>query len=489
MVTVVTINGNDIVLKTNRVAPLFMAMNKEQIDEVFKILSNEITNYAYSINSLSVGTDTYIGTIDGIIKKMSQKGMLEYKKMYECNRCGKLYESNENDGILTARGWVRFCPDCIEKYTEICPECGKRRLIGETVELVHEDGTIVQCCYKGMQERNYLYRCTNCRRAYKLNWEDEDELCPICRKTHVICPDCGCAYEKGSLIDGICSQCEKRRKVLNAIKSYSHKPRPIFKSLRNEPQPIEYMGMEWEMELQEDSTYKRRKNKMVEDEDWVSDDRHRFFAAELGELTKDWGYCKSDGSLKYGVEFVTHPISLKAWEQEYYSKLVVIKELMKKWGCKTKASTAGIHIHYSRGNLGALVEKRICWLMSQPKNHEFMRKFSHRNAENMQHWARQHSDWNNSIKSFEPDIEERYRIVNVCPADTIEFRCFGYTVDVDELMAYLHAVDSIVNYCRDHKNADIENANIVEVITYRNTEEMTKYLKKRRDLADVCSNM
>ena len=482
MVTIVQINGQEFVFKTENLSKIFKAMNKEQIDFLFRCLS--IKDCATE-NSLILSTESYTGTLIKGFEKLSEAGLINFKKMHECDKCNKTFAAGIQNSIYTKHGKVVMCDDCLREHAEKCPTCKNLRLKTEVIQLVNSDKTITSCCMAGIKQLDNVRKCQHCNNIYQYKstiFRSSKLLCPICRDKFDICDNCGRSVKKGLLTNGICDTCIKERKVRDAIKSYSYKPDPIFMNAKVEHTPIEYMGLEWEMELIADSTFKKRKRKMVENDEWTESKRHKFFAYELGELTKDWGYCKSDGSLNYGVEFVTHPISLKAWEQIFYPKLLAVSECMKSWGCKTKAATAGIHIHYSRSKLDSATIKRICWLLSQPDNFEFMRKFCHRNADNMNHWSKKHSDWSSCLDRFCCDTSDRYRIVNLQNNNTIEFRCFGYTIDPDEIMIYLYAVDSIVNYCRDHKNQDVEKANIVEVLTYRNTEKMVEYLEKRSDL-------
>jgi hypothetical protein len=483
MITILEINNKDYVLKIENLSQIFRAMSKEQIDIFFRYITGESRQPRYDV---IVGTDTYIGSIINVFEKMSKQGIIGYKKMHECGKCRKAFIATKDNEVVTRRGKTILCKDCLQELSEECPHCHSRRLKTEVVQFVADDKTIISCCYKGIHEQEeHLHNCVHCRRLFVNNswhFSSSHTLCPICRDEFDVCDDCGRPVEKGKLINGICERCHKAKKVKDAIKSYSYKPDPKFICAKEENTPIEYMGLEWEMELIADSTFKKRKHKMVENDEWLEDRRHTFFAYELGELGKDWAYCKSDGSLNYGVEFVTHPITLKAWIEDYYPKLLSISECMKAWGCRTKAATAGIHVHFSRSKLDSATIKRICWLLSQTDNFEFMRKFCHRNADNMNHWAKRHSNWSSPLDSFMPDTNNRYKIVNLCNSHTIEFRCFGYTNNADEIMIYLYAVDSIVNYCRDHKNQDVEKANMIEVLTYRNTEKMVEYLEKRSDL-------
>ena len=485
MVTVITLNDKEYVLKYENIATILKAMTRPQLDLLFTKFEHDVPKPYFS---KIISNCSYIASISKAFEKLAQEGIVGYKKMLECSHCGKLIAINDGNKVETKRGTVYYCEECLETQTEICPTCNKRKLKTETILLVNEDKTIITCCYPGVAHAENIRSCSHCRKLYVSKrdfWGNlTDRLCPICKEEYEICDNCGRAVLKDDIKGGMCSACIKSRKVRDAIKSYGYKPDPVFICAKDEVAYPEYMGLEWEMELIADSTYKRRKVRAVEDSEWNNSERNKFFAYELNTLAEDWAYCKSDGSLDYCVEFVTHPITLKAWEKDYYSKLQAIKECMKAWGCRTKASTAGIHIHFSRSKLDDATIKRICWFLSQTDNYEFMRKFCHRNKDNMTHWAKRHSYWSSKLDNFYYDTDSRYRIVNLCNRNTIEFRCFGYTTDVDEIMIYLYAVDSIVNYCRDHKNKDVEKASMIEVLTYRNTEKMVQYLEGRSDLEE-----
>ena len=237
------------------------------------------------------------------MREAIELGIVEGKSLVKCDCCGAVVDT-EHSNVVRILG-IDFCPECTEKYVTNCPHCNSLVHRGNLIKIELEDGSIVECCETYVREHN-LNRCPVCDVYHVGSGRlGTGRLCKNCSETHVCCGCCGryVPREEYDFDKLECKKCTKRKKMQDAIKNYSYKPSPRYKYTEKE-RTRNYYGIEWEMELSDSSDY----------------DRYEL-AYEINEIAEDFAYCKSDGSLDNGVEFVTEPITLKALEHTYFDKL------------------------------------------------------------------------------------------------------------------------------------------------------------------------
>ena len=214
-------------------------------------------------------------------------------------------------------------------------------------------------------------------------------------------------------------------------------------------------------------------------------------AYEGTETTEDFVYAKTDGSLHHGVEFVTHPITFKAWRETYLERLE--NELLSKLrvDLEEQPRTAGIHIHYNRKALGRnedtrkTVIARLCFILSKQENYEYLTKFCKRNPNDISHWAKPYyiyheNDYSVPITQTMNLIgADRYHVVNLKNSNTIEFRCFGATTDIRDIQAYMVFIHNIVDFCKKNNDQVIRDTKLEDIMTIYYKKFMTDYLRER----------
>lgn len=220
-----------------------------------------------------------------------------------------------------------------------------------------------------------------------------------------------------------CENCAPTREY--TIHDHSYRPRLTFYG----DGPL-YLGMELELEIRNATSRK------IEECAELAND-----ALEHGDL----GYLKYDGSLRYGFEIVTHPMSYPYFVERFPWEM--LRKLREEGGYTN--SHCGIHVHVSRaGFKGESHQYKwlAWWHRSKDEVTAFARRdpedyasFNQRERQNVKQYAkgrRYGSRWS----------AERYSAVNVTPPDTYEVRVFRSTLDKIKAQACLGLVDSSVKY-------------------------------------------
>lgn len=411
---------------------------------------------------------------------------VKYDQFAVCDYCG---------GKAVKRiGGVDICEICLEDKTEVCSVCKERHLKDDIIHNVYAPtGKLIENLCSRCKERLqfYVFRCRHCNKYYA---EYMNRTAPLATQARQFCQECREHYyyfsECGHIvpIDSVteeekarskCKCCIEREKKQKALHSYGHKPIPVFKNAENENKTkVYHMGIELETELKSgtgNNTYD--------------------LAYEGTKNAEDFVYAKTDGSLSNGVEFVTHPISFKAWIDTYLDRLNndVLTPIKENIGVQENPSSAGIHIHLSRDSLGRNAQERnevitrICYLLSTENNYNLLTKFCNRSKEKIKRWASNYDTYeygNNNLE--ERPLKDRvyishnrYKVVNLCNQKTVEFRCFGSSVDIRDIQAYLVFVYSVVEYCKNHTDQDILDTDLKTVLTYRYPKFMKEYCTEK----------
>ena len=272
-------------------------------------------------------------------------------------------------------------------------------------------------------------KCSVCGKNVNANdviVTDYGFICNDCfearRGTHHKCIVCGTYTDNENMI---CDNCISGVYVKN-INSYATKPKPVFKNYKYDkdiPLGKRYYGLELE--------YSNTNSVQVKE--------------NMSDLYKDkWLYNKSDGSLSDGVEIVTSPCDYKSimW------LLDKIKEPIKKITNGTKYSqNAGIHIHVSKKSIPSYNIYKLSYLLNNIQAKELsyiMFYLSGRNNSVSEEREIRYAKIGN-IKSFK-DEEDRYLALNLSNKNTIEFRIFKATNDMDKVKSYVNFVESMIKF-------------------------------------------
>jgi len=362
-------------------------------------------------------------------------------------------------------GGEYICEDCRDDYA-YCEDC--EELVRET-EIISVDDNSRFVCEDCAGD---YYRCDYCEQLYSehniaVN-TFETTLCTDCYEDHYFsCEDCGEVYpiEDGREIDG-CLYCDSCASDHEAdILPYSAKPEPTFFG----DSKAGY-GIELEIDNGNDK---------------------RGAARDIRAAGEDHIYLKEDGSLSSaGFEIVTHPATLDYHVNHF--PWTDICEAASSYGYRSHdTETCGLHIHVSRSLFGSdqmeqdLTIAKIILLIDRWYDTHIVR-FARRDINKMRQWAgkpnadiRPEDGDFDAVNKSKKTATDRYKAVNLCNRNTIEFRFFKGTLKRDTIIASIQWVDTIINYCRNTPLKDLFSASWNDIFGNTGHAELTNYLQQR----------
>lgn len=156
-------------------------------------------------------------------------------------------------------------------------------------------------------------------------------------------------------------------------------------------------------------------------------------------------YAKSDGSLRDGAEFVTHPMGFTlatAFKDVGYSQDEVWGWVNKlsEMGCRShETSSCGLHIHVNRDAFSSQqIVNRVDHFVGQQQS--MLQVFARRA--------------NNTYADYNANRGSKYRALNLLHPYTIEFRIFKGTLNVNTLIASIQLVYIICKFCEMYNPSD-----------------------------------
>lgn len=369
-------------------------------------------------------------------------------KRYSCSNCGRegAGHSFEWDNARIIWGNV---PDSVKAYLK--SDMAERRC----------------CCFSCFYEmfRAVFYSstsipsCTHC--GDSLGFVDIDVYDPtIIRATvldNALCsrceslPECSVCSKKYEHAD-LYTKCPHCAEVVGRdcnIRNYSYKPVPIFHKLPRD-RMVPFYGTELEYECGPDS-------------ELVS----KWLEKQILDKFADHFYMKDDGSISSGFELVTHPMSFNYIRTTSFfpETFDILKEIYPAIEEQTDEGTCGLHVHLSRSALKPL--------------HLFkMAAFAYSNSRNLQIIGRR------SLNSYCTDDlcvslprqitfrsnDERYRLLNLRPQNTVEFRFFKSTLNISEFMSSIEFVHSLYLFSNEIPIGEVSWLRFMEFVNKNRKE-------------------
>lgn len=266
--------------------------------------------------------------------------------------------------------------------------------------------------------------------------EGGGQICELCyERDYFTCGCCENVYHNDAYgSDGRCQSCAEEHddEGDDGLLPYDYDP-PTFifrgvgyASINPEPGAV-YFGLEIEVEYPSG---------------WSRDDAGHTLS-QIRANTDLW-YIKHDGSLDNGCEFVSHPCTLDFWRSYPFPWAALLREKrFRAWDAKT----CGLHIHVSRSALSGTGWYRLARLFRDSP--ALVRRLSHRDLNrycNLDTSADHYTLINKAFRRPARDYN-RYEALNFEPRDTVEFRIFRSTTNIDRIKNYLEAVNSLLLYC------------------------------------------
>lgn len=379
-----------------------------------------------------------------------------------CYDCGcEIEEGNEYrdpDGNL-------ICEDCFYDSYMYCEDCNDVIPQDEAFR-INRDFYVCERCAET------YYVCDDCgdyfsdRYIYMRNMN----LCERCSYDYYVCDDCGdfVHSDDAYFIDDnvYCDSCAPEHAYSDLIKDAYYKPVPRFLG----GCATGYYGIELEI----DGGYNLRD-----------------CAREIMDLCGDRLYCKYDGSLNNGFEIVTHPATLNYHINDMkWDKII---NIALNYGFRSHdTTTCGLHIHASRTLFGqdkTLQDLTIAKIILLVDKHfdSIILPFSRRTCDRLNEWARKpnanireyDSEQLAIRKGMDTEYNGRYQAVNLTNRNTVEFRFFRGTLNIETLFAALQFIDFIIDYSSNNNLKDVCIKDFRDVLQQQATGYLKDYLIKR----------
>lgn len=350
-----------------------------------------------------------------------------------CSICGaRLTEetAHEFDGQI-------MCEDCFDEQTTVCECCGER--IWRDNAEGDSYTTLCQHCY------DYSYTsCDACGRLIHnqdAHYEDDSDY----------------AY---------CESCFDKLQE-KAIKSYNYKPEPIFYGSGNL-----FYGVE--LEIDKGGEY----------------DSNAEILLNIANAHDDVLYAKHDGSIDYGFELVSHPMTLD-YHTTKMDWLGIFNKAVSLGYRSHQTQTCGLHVHVGRSAFGKTHDEQeivIARIVHFIEKHWWeIVKFSRRTELTLNRWAARYATISAEVQDTYKKAKDkrlgRYVAVNLENYATIEFRLFRGTLRYKTFIAALQLVDEICRLAIMLDDKSFESMSWSDFVLNINKEdkpELIEYLKSKR---------
>lgn len=171
---------------------------------------------------------------------------------------------------------------------------------------------------------------------------------------------------------------------------------------------------------------------------------------------------KEDGSLSYGFEIVSAPMTLDrhmtAWSKFFAALEDRSLSGIKAWGTET----CGMHVHVSRDPLSVYQVGKIVVFVNNPKNKAFMVDIAGRDSNTYTKFISA-TKITTGGRGYGGD---RYCAVNLCNTNTIEFRLFKATLNRSRFLANIQFCHAMVSYCAPCARSAVEAASHTAFISW-----------------------
>lgn len=382
----------------------------------------------------------------------------------KCCNCEKEFES-----LISVDGDL-WCEKCMEDncYICFCEDCLDYHYDDNMVYI--ED--IQDCVCRSCARNGDYFMCHDCGNWYTGNnmnscYDCDFYVCDRCRDnyTYVECCDTYiCNNDTYYSEEDDCYYCEEHYHENRDIYDYHGFSDWKKHTLENE-NPAYCIGFELEIE----NTHR----------DYDNSELARFVKNNYPVI------CSRDGSIDYGFEIVSHPLSYN-YIVENQDKLKTMLSGLQEKGCEShNPGTCGLHFHVTHPHNDDIIDRII--LIMETYKQELI-TYSRRTSSQIENWCKFLSD----IKEGEDckslyfikknkETSTRYMALNLTNYNTIEFRLFRGTLNFDTFMASVELVNNIMTLC---SNLEIP----IEEITWDRLTE-TQYAHNYCDMKNIRSTI
>lgn len=207
-------------------------------------------------------------------------------------------------------------------------------------------------------------------------------------------------------------------------------------------------------------------------------------------LGENFVYFEEDGSLNNGFEIITQPATLQNHLEKCEDYKEAFKKIVRCGFTSHKCHNCGLHVHFNRsffteGHSETEVDlyiTRLLYLVE--KFWEEIYIFSRRRRSDLDHYASRYDDAPEEVVRKTKNcfyLYGRYHAVNLTNENTIEFRMFRGSLNIETFFATLEFCQNLVMTAKN-----VESAQEIQNVTWddlMNTERLKAYwerVKQRR---------
>jgi len=401
------------------------------------------------------------------IEKMSERGRINTLRNIE-KFLGKELRAKVESIAMTCEPFIlertmlkireKFRPHVfipLFERVQKCDKCGQYQPIEGGVTTA-EDLWVCSSCTQHLSE------CRACNQVF-LN-EQFDVMCSDCEMSHFVCDECHGVFDEnednseyidgntycGSCYDRLtysCDSCGTRVLHDDTVEVGSGTICESCYSSGNYDGSYVIRNYSWSPRFQD---YGKERRFGIE----LEFEGNKGTAKSMCDLSSNI-YCKEDGSLDNGYEVVTMPLLFA----DAVKLGMQIGEKAKSEGMKGDNSTCGIHVHVSRNGIKRQDKTIGKLLLLFTQFDEKISKFARRSSER---WAKISKK---NKEGYKADLDrficeersDRYRAINLCNGDTIEFRIFKGTNNPKSIAAIIQFCNAFIDFAEEVDVDEIEN--------------------------------
>ena len=365
----------------------------------------------------------------------------------------EIKEINKENMMVT----LIFTEEEYENHFAMCGECGELMLISEAVYL---DGEYFH--------KDCLHKCCCCGRYLRADdcWHTQDSdysYCESCFDENTyVCADCGDHYRYEDEMheigdDYYCDDCyENHRSIIGDYHDMKNNAEIIF---YGEKDRKHFLHMGCELEVDSDSRVPREE-----------------IAKGVRERLSSFVELEHDGSLSsYGFEIVTFPATLQYHLDMMPRYRETFQYLMDSGMQSHDVGRCGLHCHIDRRYLGKKEDSTIAKLLYLfEKFRSELTRFSRRTDGQLSDWCRfrkeNYSGEAGWIKKAIYDSKngygyrDRYYAINLTNCETIEFRLFRGTLNIETFEATLKFIHRLVTLCKHTRAVELAKMSFDELL-------------------------
>ena len=323
-----------------------------------------------------------------------------------------------------------------------------------------------------------LKKCKSCGKitARGVAISDTEYVCRECfYKDYFYCSRCGKAEKKTaghSTREGrvLCAECGKRHYVLPYHRDY---PEVRFYG-DSKSNSVPYMGFELEVDRGGESARN------------VSQIMPLINKEEKGEI---FAYCSHDSSIRDGFEIITQPATMEYHNsiKDVYNR--TIQKLKSMGYISHESSTCGLHVHVNRDFFTPSLESKSLYnliLMFNKFWNElcvYARRPEWRSARYAKHLPEAEDEIETYLRRANKSGSHNYHYyaLNISNENTIEFRMFRGSLNINTVMATLQLVNNMVIFAKSMASDDVKRMKFDELLT---TKNQRRYWNRRKAVLD-----